>query len=548
MLTSVALLAAGCGARIDPPITTSAAPADPSLAPAAPTAASPDAEAGGPAVGPVAAPSAAATSEDASLGATAPSNVAASGGAGQPATPSRAAAPTVGNAAAGGGPAVSRPNAPASGSRTPTAPAAPGPANGARPAGGRNSQGVTETEIKVGVLAPLSGAAGFLGELELDAVKAYLSDVNARGGVQGRKYRIVTADTRFEPPTEAVAARRLVEEEKVFALFSLLADTTAPYVATKGVPTIVFGGNPPPFSSKYPTVYPLAWNVVDTNTTFAYILTQVLKQPIKSVALTYETTNVPWGSWAKYAEKAWEAMGVEVKSVDRFNLSDGDCTQLALRIRNLGIDYWQFAQTLGWPLCQQAMSRQNFTPKFGRGGPMTDDINFVGQVGRGADGLYAITDGVQTSKNKGEPWGFDGHERAPEVDRFINSMRRFSPKSANDAGLEGIWAQTFWAAAKLLDDGLQQQAGAITWEGFNRWAQSQRHWNSGLIAPVNLDPKCKTGSQALWIYQYKWTGSGATESDWRPYGGFQKVPAEIKNKIVPGAGDCYLTAMADAEL
>src|SRR5581483_4545558 len=112
-------------------------------------------------------------------------------------------------------------------------------------------------------------------ELEVDAIKAFFSDVNAKGGVRGRKYRIVTADTRFEPPTEATAARRLVEDEKVFALFSLLGDTTAQYAATRGVPLLVFGGNPVSFSSHYPNVYPIGWNIVGTNASFAYILTQV---------------------------------------------------------------------------------------------------------------------------------------------------------------------------------------------------------------------------------------------------------------------------------
>jgi hypothetical protein len=53
---------------------------------------------------------------------------------------------------------------------------------------------------------------------------------------------------------------------------------------------------------------------------------------------------------------------------------------------------------------------------------------------------------------------------------------------------------------------------------------------------------------ALWMFQYKWDGSGVRPSDWKPFGGFQSVPTDIMNKIVPGAGACYLTAMADAEL
>lgn len=549
----ISMVTAACGARIDPP---AAAPvlgdrASSEAAQGAPEfAAAPDPSATGDA-GPVAA---------ATPDAGAPGAVSSGPAGGRPAVASggspfsRAGTPAAGPAAV----AAPRPGqpAPAAGGSTAGGPAAPAGATQAAPNNGpsdavritgRHSQGVSDTEIKVGVLAPLSGAAGFLGELEVDSIKAFLADANAKGGVRGRKYRIVTADTRFEPPTEATAARRLVEDEKVFALFSLLGDTTAQYATTRGIPTIVYGGNPVSFSSNYPTVYPIGWNMVGTNASFAYILTQVLKLPIKTVAVTYETTNVPWGQWAEYGKKAWEALGVEVKTLDRFNLSDGDCTQLVLKVRNLNVDFWDL-NTLGWPLCQSAMARQNYTPKYGRGGPMTDDINFSGQVGQAADGLYAMTNRVQVFKNKGQPWLWNDSKAAPEVDHFADSMRKFSPKSANEAGLEALWAQSFWSAAKLLHEGLLRQTEAVTWQGFNQWTQAQRNWNGGLVAPASFDPKCKSGAMALWIFQYKWTDAGIRPSDWQPYGGFQSVPPDIMDKIMPGAGKCYLTAMADAEL
>jgi len=549
-LIAVSVVSNACGARIDPP---SALRASESRRPSAQETAAPadsDEAAVTTYTGPVASqPDASAATGSAgsvSAGLSSP----APGAAGSPTRPA-GSAPAPAAVLRSRQPGT-KPGAIDTGGAPPPAASTPAATNADPPdavrISGRSSQGVTDTEIKVGVMAPLSGAAGFLGELEVDAIKAFFSDVNARGGVRGRKYRIVTADTRFEPATEATAARRLVEDEKVFALFSLLGDTTAQYAATRGVPLMVFGGNPVSFSSKYPNVYPIGWNVVGTNASFAYILTQVMKLPIKTVALAYDTTNVPWGPWAKYAQKAWEAFGIEVKSVDRFNLSDGDCTQLVLKVRNLGIDFWDVAQTLGWPLCQQAMARQNYSPKFGRGGPMTDDINFTGQVGQAADGLYAMTNRVQVVKDRGQPWPWNGAHVAPEADHFVDTMRRFSPKSANEAGLEAIWAQTFWSTAKLLNDGLLRQVDAVTWRGFNQWAQAQRNWSSGLTAPASFDPKCKTGATALRIFQYKWDGSAVKPADWQPYGGFQSVPTDILNKIVPGAGQCYLTAMADAEL
>lgn len=460
-----------------------------------------------------------------------------------------AAQPSAASSSASGGPTPAAGPAPAGtsgGSFDPKTGAGPGiqiPEN--------SSQGVTDTEIKVGVLAPLSGYAGFLGEAEVDGVKAFLFDQNAKGGVNGRKYRILTADTRFESATEAVGARRLVEQEKVFFLFATFMDSIAPYVAAKGIPTAGLGVVPPTYSSKYPNVYPLAMHTVDAVAQMAYELTQVQKRPIKSVAILYGTANIPWGPWIEYATKAWEHFGVEVKSVDRFNLSDGDCTQLVLKIQSLKVDFWQIAQTLGWPLCQQAMARQGYSPPQGRGGPYTDDWNWLNQMGPAADGVYAQTNGVQLDgPTKGQPWPYDPSGVAPEVDHYIDSMEKYSPKSANRAGLNSIWVQSFWSQAKLLNDAVQQQQGSLTWKGVNQWIQSQTNWSSGLVSPGSFAPGCKTGGAQVWTYQVKWNAEkqSVEESDWKPYGGVHPLPLDVKNAIFPGAGDCYLTAMADAKL
>lgn len=416
---------------------------------------------------------------------------------------------------------------------------------------GADSQGVTKDEIKVGVLAPLSGYAGFLGEVEVDAVKALLFDQNAKGGVRGRKYRIVTADTRFEPATEAVGARRLVEQEKVFALFTTWSDSIAPYVTARGLPNFAFGIAPPAFSSKYPNVYPVGLNTVDAVVQMAYTMTQVLKKPIKSVAILYETANIPWGPWVEYAKKAWEQFGVEVKSIDRFNLSDGDCTQLVLKIQSLKVDFWQVAQSLGWPLCQQAMARQGYTPPQGRGGPYTDDWNWLNQMGPTAAGVYGQTNGVQLEKDrKGQPWPYDPSGIAPAVGHYIETMQKYSPKSADKASINSIWAQSFWAQAKLLNDAVVRQVDALTWKGVNQWIQGQKNWSSGLVSPGSFTPNCKTGGVQVWMFQVEWDQANQTvqESDWRPFGGVVKVPTAVKEAVVPGAGDCYVTAMADAKL
>lgn len=409
---------------------------------------------------------------------------------------------------------------------------------------GPNSQGVSDTEIQIGALLPLSGIGGFVGEIAIDAIKAFTADINAKGGVHGRRYRVVVADTRLEPSVEAAAARRLVEEDKVFGLLSTFSDSIAPYVTKKGIPNVLFGATPYAFASKYPNVYPVGFAILPMAAQMPVTLIRDLKLPIKSVAYAYDTENIAWGPWAEFPKRAWEALGVEVKSIDRFNVSDGDCTALTIKIRNLNVDFWNVGMTTAWPLCAQAMARQNWRPKYGFGGMYTDDINFAGQAGQAADGMYSQTNTPQIFAG-GAPYPWDPSNKAPAAPLFAETMRKYSPRSATPAGLEGVWAQTFWVAAKLLHEAIQHQAEAITWSGVNQWIQKQRDWRSGLLPPMSFDPKCKTGGQPGYMYQYKWDGKGLVEENWQKLGGPKGLPPDIAEAMAPGAGPCFATALAD---
>jgi branched-chain amino acid transport system substrate-binding protein len=81
--------------------------------------------------------------------------------------------------------------------------------------------GVTATEIVLGGTVPLSGEAAAFGAVGPGA-KAYFDHVNARGGVHGRRIRYVFYDDAYNPAQTVQLTRRLVEQDKVFALFNVV--------------------------------------------------------------------------------------------------------------------------------------------------------------------------------------------------------------------------------------------------------------------------------------------------------------------------------------
>lgn len=78
--------------------------------------------------------------------------------------------------------------------------------------------GVSETAIRVGAALPMTGALSRIGEDVEGALSAYFAEVNAQGGIYGRRFELVVEDSRGEPAETAEATRRLVERDGVFAL------------------------------------------------------------------------------------------------------------------------------------------------------------------------------------------------------------------------------------------------------------------------------------------------------------------------------------------
>jgi branched-chain amino acid transport system substrate-binding protein len=81
--------------------------------------------------------------------------------------------------------------------------------------------GITDESIKLGGSYPFSGPASAYRSIA-EGAKAHFEYVNANGGVDGRKIEFLTLDDAYEPPRAVENARRLIQQEEVFALFNTL--------------------------------------------------------------------------------------------------------------------------------------------------------------------------------------------------------------------------------------------------------------------------------------------------------------------------------------
>lgn len=103
-------------------------------------------------------------------------------------------------------------------------------------------QGVTDTTIKIGNTAAVSGALAAVGVPFNDAIKAYVKMINDEGGIGGKQIEFISYDDGFDGATGAALTEKLAEEDKVFALVGHFGtptvSATVDYIAEYGIPMV----------------------------------------------------------------------------------------------------------------------------------------------------------------------------------------------------------------------------------------------------------------------------------------------------------------------
>ena len=92
---------------------------------------------------------------------------------------------------------------------------------------GRAEDGVTKDRIVFGQVAALEGPAQALGQGMRQGLLAAFAEVNRAGGVAGRKLELKSADDGYEPQKTIEAMKKMLGEEKVFAIVGAVGTPTS---------------------------------------------------------------------------------------------------------------------------------------------------------------------------------------------------------------------------------------------------------------------------------------------------------------------------------
>ena len=141
--------------------------------------------------------------------------------------------------------------------------------------------GVSATEIKLGISSPLTGSAGVAYGKVPGAMKAYFDYINANGGVNGRKIKLISRDDKYLPTLAATQTTNLVLKDNVFALVGALGTAThskaykAAALAKNNVPDLFINTGFSGFTDK--TKYPTTFMVLPTYAMEAKVMAKVIK-------------------------------------------------------------------------------------------------------------------------------------------------------------------------------------------------------------------------------------------------------------------------------
>ena len=233
------------------------------------------------------------------------------------------------------------------------------------------SAGAQAQDIKLGYNGDLSASpSAQSGHAAVLGMEAAIADINAAGGVLGRKLTLVTRDDTSAPPKSIQNMSDLVDNEKVSAVFGPTNSGNAmawKHIANqKKVPVLGNVGSGTDITkpmSPGADNYMFRVSMVDREQVAA-LMAYVKKNAAQSkvIGLMAETTGYGQGGLKDMQEIA-ELQGIKPAAVERFGVGDTDMTSQLNKMKAAGVDT-VIVWAQGTPIAQlvRSMEKINYFP------------------------------------------------------------------------------------------------------------------------------------------------------------------------------------------
>ncbi|MCU0586989.1 MAG: ABC transporter substrate-binding protein [Syntrophobacteraceae bacterium] len=279
------------------------------------------------------------------------------------------------------------------------------------------SPGVSAQEtVKVGIILPLTGAQAAFGEIEKNSFIMALEEINAAGGINGRKLELVFEDDTGKPEVARSAAEKLINKDKVvmlgggygssetFAIAGVAQQSRMPFLVNTGSADkiteqgweYVFRLNPP--ASDYPEG-----------------LESFLKEVVKpqTAAILYEDSNFGTSS-SKSFEETCERLGIKVLVKEGYSKGGVDFKPLLVKVKQANPDLvYMISYVMDAALLMNQSMELKLMPKlFVGGGAGFTMPEFKKNAGKAANMVFSATLWYQTLPYPGAQEYFEKYMKA----------------------------------------------------------------------------------------------------------------------------------------
>jgi len=194
--------------------------------------------------------------------------------------------------------------------------------------------------IKIGTFGPLTGEVAAYGKVMVDSVKLAAEEINAAGGIDGKKIEIVEYDTKADKTEALNIYNRLRDQDEVVAMIggTISGETLAvkESAIADGMPMLTPTATALDVTTGAPSIFRACYTDPYQGAAIAKFSIDTLEA--KSVSIIYNTDDAYSEGLAEAYKKAFDDAGLEVKSYQGYTKNDVDFSAILTQVKDKDAD------------------------------------------------------------------------------------------------------------------------------------------------------------------------------------------------------------------
>jgi len=250
-----------------------------------------------------------------------------------------------------------------------------------------------EDPIKIGEFASMTGKEATYGQTVHKGTLLAIEELNAAGGVLGRKFELVTEDNQSKPGESATIAKKFVSRDKVAAILGDLTSSrtleAAPVAQNAKIPLISPGATAPEVTARGSFIFRVCFVDSFQGAVMAKFSRQTLK--LNRVALLSSVASAQSVALAKIFRDRFTALGGAIALEQKYSEGDKDFRAQLTAIKAANVDgiYVPGFYTEAALICKQARDLGLAVPLFGIDAWESPELLSI--AGQAVEGCYFST-------------------------------------------------------------------------------------------------------------------------------------------------------------